>query len=380
MSARMITPDTAQVILILAPTGKDASLAGAVLAEAGIQAHVSGDVLDVCMRLQQHSYGALLLAEEALGSVGGAQLLALLHRQSPWSDLPIVVLTLHGEPTHYSARTLASLMREANVTLLERPFRAATLVATLQSALRARKRQYEVRQLLEEQTHALRQKDDFISIASHELKTPLTSIALQTYINKRRLADGHALSPEWVATLVDTTERQVERLVRLVDDMLDISRINAGRIQIYKQAVDLTQLARAEIERLTPQLTAAHCPIELDAPAPTIGNCDANRMEQVLGNLLTNAIRYAPGKPIKVSVGTDGNEVVVCVQDRGEGIAPADQERIFARFERADSAVAGLGLGLYICRELVSLQGGTIGVESARGEGAKFIVRLPTWD
>lgn len=373
----MESADTAHAILIVAPTGQDASLAAAVLAQAGVRAEVAQDVLAACTSLSLRSYGALLLSEEALDTKGGEHLLDLLRTQSPWSDLPILVLTLAGDQAHFNAHTLAALMRETNVSLLERPFRAATLVASVQSALRARRRQYEVRLLLEEQTRALQQKDDFISIASHELKTPLTSISLQTYINKRRMMDGHAPSLQWVAQLVETTERQVERLVRLVDDMLDISRISAGRIQIRKQAVDLTRLVRAEIERLAPQLTAAGCEIEFIGAASAIGDCDPGRIEQVVGNLLTNAIRYAPGKPIKVSVAVDRTEATVCVQDQGEGIAPADQERIFARFERAESAVAGLGLGLYICRELVALHGGSIGVESARGQGAKFTVRLP---
>ena len=355
-------------------------MAGAVLSEARIQAEPANDIVDACTRLQKGVYGALLIAEEALGTHGGERLLEVLRAQSPWSDLPIVVLTAAGEHSHHGAALPAAFMRQANVTLLERPFRAATLVATVQSALRARQRQYEVRRLLDEQVRALRQKDDFISIASHELKTPLTSIKLQTYINKRKLADGEAPPLEWITKLVDTTERQVERLVRLVDDMLDISRISAGHIQIHKRAVDLSQLVRAEIERLAPQLSAADCAIEFDAPVPTVGQCDAHRMEQVIGNLLTNAIRYAPGKPIKVSVGAHGREAVVCVQDHGDGIAPADHERIFARFERADSAVAGLGLGLYICRQLVNLHGGSVGVESARGQGAKFTVRIPIGD
>lgn len=372
----MTSADTSRHILLLTPTGQDARLAGAVLAEARIEAEAASDIVDICARLQKNTYGALLVAEEALGTTGGARLIEVLRPQAPWSDLPIIVLTAPGEPTP-DAVLLASFLRHANVTLLERPFRAATLVATAQSALRARERQYEVRQLLEEQVRELRQKDDFISIASHELKTPLTSMSLQTYINKRKLADGEVPPREWIAKLVDTTERQVERLVRLVDDMLDISRISAGRIQIRKQAVDLSQLVRAEIERLTPQLNAAECALVFEAPAPTVGQCDPHRMEQVVGNLLTNAIRYAPGKPIEVSVGAEGRDAVVCVQDHGDGIAPADQERIFARFVRADSAVAGLGLGLYICRELVSLHGGTVGVESARGQGAKFIVRIP---
>lgn len=373
----MTRTDTSRHILLLTPTGQDAKLAATVLADASIDSEAARDLIDACARLQKHHYGCLLVAEEAIAGNGSERLLEVLGAQSPWSDLPIVVLTSAGNATGHGVSMLAALVRAANATLLERPFGAATLIASVQSALRARNRQYEVRQLLDEQVNALRQKDDFISIASHELKTPLTSIGLQTYINKRTLAAGGTPPREWIVKLVETTERQVERLVRLVDDMLDISRISAGRIQIKKQAVDLTQLVRAEVERLTPQLAAADCAVQFNAPAATVGLCDAHRMEQVIGNLLTNAIRYAPGRPIEVSVGTNDGHAVVCVRDHGDGIAPADQERIFARFERADSAVAGLGLGLYICRELVSLHGGTIGVESARGQGAKFTIRLP---
>lgn len=369
--------DTAHATLILAPTGKDAELAKAVLAEAGLAAETAIDLPDVCARLQAKTYGALLLAEEGLTAKGPLELIDTLHGQAPWSDLPIIVLSLPGEPTIQAARALNALSMSANVSLLERPFRLPTLVATVQSALRARARQYQVRDLLEMQARALRQKDDFISIASHELKTPLTSIGLQAYINKKRLAAGEPLTVDWVGKLVDTTDRQVARLMRLVDDMLDISRINSGQIRISKQPVDLVQLVRAETERLAPQLAAADCAIEIETTAQAMGEWDPHRMEQVVGNLLTNAIRYAPGKPIKVSVACNDTEATVCVQDYGDGIPLADQARIFERFERAGSAVAGLGLGLYICRELVSLHQGTIEVESKPGQGARFTVRVP---
>lgn len=373
----MVVGNTADAILVLAPTGQDAALAVAVLADAGVAAQTATDMPDVCTALQRHTFGALMLAEEGLQRAGVLPLLEGLSTQPPWSDIPIIVLALPTEPTYQSAQTLKTLTTHANVTLLERPFRPATLIATVQSALRARRRQYQVRDLLSDQTRALQQKDDFISVASHELKTPLTSIGLQTYINKQRLAQGEDPSGEWVSKLVETTDRQITRLIRLVDDMLDISRINAGQIRIDKQTTDLVPLLRAEIERLAPQLAAAECVVEFHEQGAVIGEWDPYRLEQIVGNLLTNAIRYAPGRPITVRVGCDVDTAVLSVQDRGEGIAPADQERIFARFERAANAVAGLGLGLYICRELVSLHGGTIGVDSAPGQGATFVVRLP---
>jgi signal transduction histidine kinase len=232
------------------------------------------------------------------------------------------------------------------------------------------------RQALEE---AVRARDEFLSLASHELKTPLTAMVLQAQVLQRRIDRGDPLQPESARKLIDQTSRQTQRLVRLVDDMLDISRLSGGKLTLEKETVDLAALASEVLTKLGPVLSAAQCQVSLKAPEPVTGTWDRYRLEQVLTNLLTNAARYGAGTPVEVSVRRVEHGAELRVKDGGRGIAQADQERIFRKFERAVGLheVSGLGLGLFIVRELVELHAGTIRVESQPGQGATFIVLLP---
>jgi len=228
---------------------------------------------------------------------------------------------------------------------------------------------------------SLRMRDDFIGIVSHELRTPLTTIRLQTQMTKRLLDRGNpdALSPQRMRHLVEQTDRQVERLSRLVDEMLDLTRINAGKLTIQLERFDLAELAAEMLERFADQLRTSGCEVSFEAPAPVVGCWDRYRMEQVLANLLTNAAKYGAQRPIRVRVLTQGDHAVLTVQDHGVGIDAKDQARIFEPFERAGAPqnTGGLGLGLYIVRRILERLGGEISVDSERGRGATFIVRLP---
>jgi signal transduction histidine kinase len=366
-------------ILIVAPIGQDAALLRAALAREGLAAATYGGIEALCERMRGEA-GAILVAEEALSAPEIERLRHALAAQEPWSDIPIIVMTGNGEATLSSLRVLRAFAPSGAVTLLERPFRAITLVSTLQVALRARKRQYQVRELLELQIQATRIRDEFISIASHELKTPLTSLKLQTQLNKRVQArDPGAFSP-LVSRLIDGTDSQVDRLTRLVEDMLDVSRIHSGKLLMEKSRFDLAELVADVVPNFSAQLAAAGCALVIERSGPVIGTWDRYRIEQVLNNLLTNAIRYAPGAPIEISVARDDARGIarLRVRDHGPGIAPADHERIFARFERAvvGRGISGLGLGLYICRQIVASHAGTIRVESDVGRGAGFVIEL----
>ncbi|MDY7226042.1 sensor histidine kinase [Hyalangium rubrum] len=230
----------------------------------------------------------------------------------------------------------------------------------------------------QELEQAVQARDEFLSLASHELKTPLTSLMLQAQLLQRRLQRDQSLPPETMGKLLDQTSRQAQRLARLVNDMLDISRITAGKLDLETETFDLAMLASEVVAKLSPQLAEARCEVSVQAPEPVIGSWDRHRLEQVLTNLLTNAARYGAGAPVEVSVRRRGHQVELRVRDRGRGIAPADQERIFQKFERAvnGSEVSGLGLGLFIVRELVEMHGGTVHVESTLGQGATFTVVL----
>ncbi|MCP3143258.1 ATP-binding protein [Pyxidicoccus xibeiensis] len=238
----------------------------------------------------------------------------------------------------------------------------------------------EAETLARELQTAVSARDTFLGIASHELKTPLTSLKLQTQIGQRALARAelHGWEPEKVQRLLELTARQTSRLTRLVDDMLDISRIASGKLAMNLERVCLSALAKETIERLAPELAAVGATLVLDLAPDIQGECDPFRIEQVLTNLLTNAARYAPGAPVHVTLEEREATAVLTVRDHGPGIDPGCLERIFNRFERLGTVnVGGLGLGLNICRHIVQAHGGRIHAESTLGQGARFVVELP---
>ncbi len=228
---------------------------------------------------------------------------------------------------------------------------------------------------------AVRARDEFLSIASHELKTPLTSLKLQFQMQLRRFNRGdHVLRDEGsISKLLESSNRQVDRLVGLVDDMLDISRIASGRLNLNPEPVELRALILDVLEHFELQLKSEGCEVRFEAGPAVRGNWDRFRIEQVVTNLLTNAIKYAAAKPLELSVNSDGKRARIRVRDRGMGIAAENLDRIFGRFERAVSAnaISGLGLGLYISRQIVEAHSGTIHAESEPGKGSTFTVELP---
>ena len=228
---------------------------------------------------------------------------------------------------------------------------------------------------------AVRARDQFLSIASHELKTPLTSLQLVAQMAERNLERNpeRACEPPRVRKLVDQTGKSVARLTRLVDDMLDSSRIAMGKLSFKTEYFNLTELVHEVIERTQPQAQAHNSSIQVVSETDAWGNWDRFRLEQVVLNLLTNAIRYGENTPIEVRVDADGKRATLQVRDHGPGVAPGQEERIFQQFERATphSSISGLGLGLFICKEIVERHGGTIHVDNYVGKGANFVVQLP---
>ncbi|MDY7227244.1 protein kinase domain-containing protein [Hyalangium rubrum] len=232
---------------------------------------------------------------------------------------------------------------------------------------------------LEEQ-EAVRRRDDFLSIAAHELKTPLTSLQLhlQGLMSQMRQAAVRP-PPERVAAKLDSANLQTQRLGRLVNELLDISRVAQGQLLGKLEDVDLVTLVRGIIERSREALARAECPVEVRASGSVVGHWDAMRLEQVVGNLITNAMKYGAGKPIEVTIEGGPTDARIQVRDHGIGIAPEDTERIFERFERAVSVrhYGGFGIGLWLVREIVQALGGTVEVESTPGQGSTFTITLP---
>ncbi|HYP71568.1 MAG TPA: HAMP domain-containing sensor histidine kinase, partial [Variovorax sp.] len=229
---------------------------------------------------------------------------------------------------------------------------------------------------------AVRMRDDFMSMVSHELRTPLNTLYLETQLRKRHLNKGNTVhfALDRLPAMIERDQRQIQSMVRLIDDMLDVTRLRSGSLTIQPKPMDLAAVARNVVENLAQHAEAAGCTVTLDAPAPAPGSWDEFRIEQVVTNLLTNALRYGGGKPVHVQVGVRESWATLTVRDQGMGIAPADQQRIFEQFERTEASrdkAAGLGLGLYITRQIVLSHGGEIEVQSAPGEGSTFSVRLP---
>ncbi|MEW5851982.1 MAG: ATP-binding protein [Myxococcota bacterium] len=229
---------------------------------------------------------------------------------------------------------------------------------------------------------AVQARDEFLSIASHELKTPLTSLVLQIQSLRRmaqRFGSLDQAPPDVVAASLEGVDRQLKRLDGLVGNLLDVARITAGRLGLSLEDVDLASLTRDVVERFAQQAAQAGCSLVVGADTPVRGRWDRIRVEQVITNLLSNAVKYGAGGPVEVSVAEVGGQARLAVRDHGMGISPEDVPRIFERFERAVPArhYGGLGLGLFITRQIVTAHGGTISVTSQPGQGSTFTVDLP---
>lgn len=221
-------------------------------------------------------------------------------------------------------------------------------------------------------------RDEFFSVATHELKDPLFSVHLSLQL-LQHAAEKQGPLPPHVSHHLDVAGRQTARLSRLIDNLLDVSRIRSGRLQLDPEAIDLAELVREAAARFEETARSANSDLRVEADGQVIGYFDRLKLDQVLSNLLTNALKYGAGRPVVVRVRESGDAATLEVQDRGPGVAPADRERIFARFERAtgDHKRDSLGLGLYIVRSIAEAHGGTATVRGEPGEGATFVVTLP---
>lgn len=226
---------------------------------------------------------------------------------------------------------------------------------------------------------AVQLRDDFLSVASHELRTPLTSLILSLNTLERRPWADRPLAPLLDARRLGQAARQAERLDRLVGDLLDVSHLEAGHLNLQRGSVELGELVREVVARFEEDASRAGCVVTVEAPARVVGNWDGSRLDQVVTNLFANAVKFGAGKPIAIRVDQRDQTALLFVKDEGIGIDRQQQERIFERFERAVSPrnFGGLGLGLYVCRRFVDAHGGTIRVNSEPGVGSVFSVELP---
>ncbi|HET8724048.1 MAG TPA: PAS domain-containing sensor histidine kinase [Anaeromyxobacteraceae bacterium] len=241
------------------------------------------------------------------------------------------------------------------------------------------RRRIEAKALLYRQAQEeVRARDEFLSVASHELRTPVTALGVQLQMLQRVVERSG--SPAAVRERVGALALQGRRLAGLVEALLDLSRIRLGRMELSRETVDLAQLAREVAAPYQADLDLARgSSIRVVAQGPVEAPVDRVRIEQVLANLLANAVKFGEGRPIEIQVTRQGAEARIAVADHGMGFEAAERERIFGRFERAAPAQhhPGLGLGLYVAREIVEAHGGRIRAEGEPGKGATFHVELP---
>jgi signal transduction histidine kinase/CheY-like chemotaxis protein len=358
-------------LLILAPVGKDAALIAGMLQSVNVECAICADLTDLLQELQRGA-AAMLVAEEALID-GDAQLPSFLARQPAWSDIPILLMTRPGADSAYVERASNFL---GNVTLLERPIRVVALFSAIRSALRARARQYQTRAYLLEREQADNRKDEFLATLAHELRNPLAPI--RNWVNVLRLTR----SDERGSHIWDMMDRQVSHMVRLVDDLMELSRITRGKIDLRIEPTELAPVIAAAVEAGRPLIEAARHVLIVQVPdEPIVVNADAVRLAQVVSNLLNNAAKYTDeGGSITISVRRDGPHAAISVKDTGSGISPDALPRVFDMFVQEDvhRPRGGLGIGLTLVRSLVEMHGGRVEAHSdGPGKGSEFIVRVP---
>lgn len=355
-------------VLIYAPTGQDAVLAAKMLAISGVENLVTDTAIQLASELLR-GVGAVLTVEEALSN-GGLKILGeFVQRQPNWSDLPIVLLTNRG-PDSLSVRQAVTVL--GNVTLLERPVRTLTLMTSLQSVLRARDKQYQVRE-------TDRRKDEFLASLGHELRNPLapirTSMAVLSHVYPGQ---------EPVRKVTEVIERQVTHLTRLVDDLLDVARINSGKIALQRDYTTFAAVMGHVIELCTGPAQARRIHIETALPQhEVVLYADYARVVQIVANILSNAVKFTPLEGyISVRAAVEGEWLKICVRDTGIGLEPAALTRIFAMFEQSrppsGQIASGLGIGLSLSRQFAEMHGGSVHATSeGLGKGSEFVVLLP---
>jgi signal transduction histidine kinase len=390
-AAPLLPAHSDERVLVWTPSGRDAALALAIRQRLGLGTHISASA-DAFLSEVEQGAAVLLLAEDALD---GPTMTGLVHRlqtQPAWSDLPVILIARAGDD-------IAGLRDEANasvelqhvsalgnVTLLQRPVRIVTLLSTIQTALRARRRQYEVRdylaarQRVEEERERLlaaeqkaraeveaatRAKDDFLAVVSHELRTPL-----QAMLGWVRALRSRQLDAATSARALEAVERNTWVQAQLIEDLLDVSRIVAGKLRVERVPMPLIPVIEAAVDALRTIAKEKSLRLEsvFDQPDVHVSG-DAGRLQQVVWNLLANAIKFTPpGGRVQVRLSASDTQARISVADSGPGIPRELQPHLFERFHQGDStrtrAHGGLGLGLAIVRHLVDLHGGTVEVQS----------------
>lgn len=370
----LIVDDLRENIVALKSLLKDEEVE-ILTAQSGVEA------LDL---LLQHDF-ALSLMDVQMPGMDGFELAEIMRSTEKTRTIPIIFVTAASTDAH---RIFEGYEKGA-VDFLLKPLSPQIVISKVRIFLELYNQKVQLEQKLKkiEETEAslkkaLRSRDEFLSICSHELKTPLTSLKMQIQITNRlreRKGDDVAFSQENMDKFLGHADRSVERIIHLVNDMLDISRVATGRLSLNLEKVQLETLIKDVADRLQTFMELAGCELKINAQEEISGLWDKFRVEQVITNLLTNAAKYAPEAPVEIHVYKKGQFACVDVKDNGPGISPENQKRVFERFERVTNAdsVTGLGLGLYISKTITELHHGALTVESIPGQGTTFTMKLP---
>ena len=355
-------------VIAYAPTGKDGHLILQVLNRTGIVCVACRQLDDIFAELDRGAC-ALLIVEEALTAEFVKRIGQVLKAQQTWSDLPILVLSRRGLESP-GMRQIYQLL--GNVTLLERPIHSVTLRAAVSAALRARKRQYEMRE-------ADRRKDEFLAMLAHELRNPLAPVSAASELLRRG-----SLDEERIRKTSEVISRQVKHMTGLIDDLLDVSRVSRGLVTLDPIVVDARTLLASAVEQVQPLLTARKHRLTVNAPAESaFVKGDLKRLIQIIANLLNNAAKYTPdGGHIVLALEVSEDAVSLSVTDNGIGMTKKVIGNVFELFTQAertpDRSQGGLGIGLALVKSLVELHGGTVEAQSeGTGAGSRFSVQLP---
>ncbi len=392
MNPHAAAPDDAppaSCVIVHAPTANDARLTAEFLQGAGFLARICEDFAELENGADEQ-WGCFIVAEEALLGDSSRLLVSALERQPSWSDIPVIIITSGGKASIERLQRLALLGPGGNVSLLERPFRPDTLVSATAVALKARSRQYEVRDLLQalgtardEAERANRAKDDFLAALSHELRTPLNPVLL--------LASAGAANPslpESVRAAFSVIRKNVNLEARLIDDLLDLTRIVRGKLQLEKIRCSIHVILRDAASNVQGEADEKTVRVELalNATADTVRG-DPVRLQQVFWNVIKNAVKFTPEESTVFveSANTPDGGISVRITDSGIGLDHSELEHIFDAFSQGEHALGaenirhgGLGLGLYISRMLVELHEGRITAASdGPGRGSTFTIALP---
>jgi signal transduction histidine kinase/ActR/RegA family two-component response regulator len=373
-------------VLVVMPSARDAERTTLLLRENGIESAVCNELSVLCRELERGA-GAVLLTDEFVAGDPLRQLARVLRDQPPWSLVPVVVVA------HENASRLKAVAAESlrSSIIVERPVRTRTLLSVLRSALRAREDQYQIRDTLSalqrsekelaqqaEQLRATdRRKDEFLATLAHELRNPLAPIQTGLDILKNSLKEDAG------DRTLGVMSRQLKHMVRLIDDLLDVSRITQGKFELKRSRVALSEVLDTALETSRPLIDGGRhvLRVAVDDPSLTL-DADGTRLAQVVSNLLNNASKYTPiGGIIELSAKREGEHCVIVVRDNGIGIPAEQQEDIFQMFSQVNRALSrsqgGMGIGLGLAKSLIELHGGTITVESpGLNLGSTFTVRL----